>query len=403
MDFSHSERVQELRGRLQDFMAEAVYPAEAVYEAQSGQVGPHVPPPVIEELKAEARKRGLWNLFLPDERFGAGLSNVEYAPLAEITGRSVMLAPEAINCSAPDAGNMEILAQFGTDEQQAAWLAPLLDGEIRSCFAMTEPEVASSDATNIATAIRADGDDYVIDGRKWWTTGLLDPRSRVALVMGVTDENGERHRRHSLVLVPLDTPGVRVVRDLTVFGYTDWHGHGELELAGVRVPCSNIIGAEGDGFAIVQARLGPGRIHHSMRAIGLGERALELMVERATSRNAFGGPLSAQGVIQTWIAESRIELDQARLLVMNTAWLMDTVGAREARIEIAAIKVAAARAAGQVIDRAIQVFGGAGLSGDFPLARAYALARSLRLVDGPDEVHLMTIARQELRRHRPSG
>jgi acyl-CoA dehydrogenase len=398
MDFSHSERVELLRARLLEFMDQVVYPAEAVYEEQCGRLGANEVPAVIEELKQEARRRELWNLFLPDKRWGPGLSNVEYAPLAEITGRSVMLAPEALNCSAPDTGNMEILAQFGSEEQQRMWLVPLLEGQIRSCFAMTEPDVASSDASNIAMAIRTDGDEYVIDGRKWWTTGSLDPRCKVALVMGVTDELAERHRRQSLVLVPLDTPGVRIVRDLSVFGYIDWHGHGELVLDQVRVPRSNLVGEEGGGFAIAQARLGPGRIHHAMRAIGLGERALELMVGRASARHAFGGPLSAQGVVQTWIAESRIELDQARLLVMKAAWMMDTVGARAARTEIAAIKVAAARAAARVADRAIQIFGAAGLSSDFPLARWYANARALRIVDGPDEVHLMTVAREEIKR-----
>jgi acyl-CoA dehydrogenase len=399
MDFSHSDKVEALRARLLRFMDEVVYPAESVYEEQCRALGPHDRPPIIDELKQEARRRGLWNLFLADSRWGAGLTNVEYAPLAEITGRSVMLAPEALNCSAPDTGNMEILAQFGTEEQQRTWLEPLLDGRIRSCFAMTEPDVASSDATNLETTIRAEGDSFVIDGRKWWTTGLLDPRCTFAIVVGVSDALAERSRRQSLILVPLDAPGVRIVRDLTVFGYTDWHGHGELLLDGVRVPAANVIGQPGDGFAIAQARLGPGRIHHAMRAVGLAERALELMVERAEARRAFGGPLSRQGVVQSWIAECRIEIDQVRLLVMKTAWLMDTTGARGARTEIAAIKVAAARTAARVVDRAIQVFGAAGLSGDFPLARAYALARSLRIVDGPDEVHLMLVARQELARH----
>jgi acyl-CoA dehydrogenase len=400
MDFSHGEKVDALRERLLRFMDEVVYPAESVYEVQCRALAPHDRPPIIDELKQEARRRELWNLFMTDARWGAGLSNVEYAPLAEITGRSVMLAPEALNCSAPDTGNMEILAQFGTEEQQQTWLEPLLDGRIRSCFAMTEPGVASSDATNLETTIRADGDSYVIDGRKWWTTGLLDPRCKFAIIVGVSDESAERSRRQSLILVPLETPGVQIVRDLTVFGYTDWHGHGELLLEGVRVPASNVIGQPGDGFAIAQARLGPGRIHHAMRAIGLAERALELMVARAESRQAFGGPLSQQGVVQTWIAESRIEIDQVRLLVMKTAWLMDTTGSRGARTEIAAIKVAAARTAARVVDYAIQLCGAAGLSGDLPLARAYALARSLRIVDGPDEVHLMVIARQELARHR---
>jgi acyl-CoA dehydrogenase len=400
MDFAHSERTQRLREELLDFMDSHVYPAEPVYAEQRRQGDPHALPPIVEELKARARERGLWNLFLPDERWGAGLSNLEYAPLAEITGRSPHIAPEALNCSAPDTGNMELLVDFGTSEQQQRWLVPLLNGEIRSCFGMTEPDVASSDPTNLATRFRRDGDEYVITGRKWWSTGTGDTRCKVAIVMGVSDPEAEPHRRHSMILVPLDTPGVEIIRDLTTFGYTDQHGHGEVVYDDVRVPATHLIGEEGAGFAIAQARLGPGRIHHCMRAIGMAERALELMVTRAQARTAFGGPLAEQGVIATWIAESRIEVEQARLLVLKAAWLMDTVGNKAARTEIAAIKVVAARMLATVADRAIQVFGGKGVTEDVPLASFYALARQLRIVDGPDEVHLRTVARQELRRGR---
>jgi acyl-CoA dehydrogenase len=400
MDFAHSERAQQLREELLDFMDSHIYPAEPVYAEQRRQGDPHALPPIIEELKARARERELWNLFLPDERWGAGLSNLEYAPLAEITGRSPHIAPEALNCSAPDTGNMELLVDFGTHEQQQRWLVPLLNGEIRSCFGMTEPDVASSDPTNLATLIRRDGDEYVISGRKWWSTGTGDPRCKLAIVLGVSDPEAEPHRRHSMILVPLDTPGVDIIRDLTTFGYTDQHGHGEVVYHDVRVPAAHLIGEEGAGFAIAQARLGPGRIHHCMRAIGMAERALELMVMRAQARTAFGGPLAEQGVIATWIAESRIEIEQARLLVLKAAWLMDTVGNKGARTEIAAIKVVAARMLATVADRAIQVFGGKGVTEDVPLASFYALARTLRIVDGPDEVHLRTVARQELRRGR---
>ncbi len=398
MDFAHSERALEMQQRLQAFMDERVYPAEAVYAEQRRAGGAHDLPPVIDELKEQARERGLWNLFLPDERWGAGLTNLEYAPLAEMTGRSIEIAPEALNCAAPDTGNMEVLAMFGTPEQQERWLVPLLEGEIRSCFAMTEPEVASSDATNIATAMVRDGDDYVIDGRKWWSSGAMDARCKVAIVMGVTNPDGPRYARHSMVLVPLDSAGVRIERDLTVFGYHDQHGHAEIAFDGVRVPAANLIGQQGGGFAIAQARLGPGRIHHCMRMIGLSERALDLMVDRVAGRTAFGRPLSAQGVVREWIAESRIEIEQARLLVLKAAWMMDTVGNKHAQSEIAAIKVIAARLACRVTDRAIQAFGGAGVSGDFPLAAMYAGARTLRLADGPDEVHLRAVARYELAR-----
>ncbi len=398
MDFAHSERAQELQQRLYAFMEENVYPAEPVYAQQRRDAAdPHALPPVVEELKALARGRGLWNLFLPDERHGAGLTNLEYAPLAEISGRSVEIAPEAINCSAPDTGNMEVLHMFGTPEQRERWLAPLLAGEIRSCFGMTEPAVASSDATNMQATIVRDGDQYVVNGRKWWSTGSADPRCKVAIVMGVTDPEAHPYARHSMILVPFDAPGVRVERDLTVFGYHDQHGHGEVVYEDVRVPAANLIAQEGMGFAIAQARLGPGRIHHCMRAIGMSERALELMADRVRHRSAFGGPLAERGVIREWIAESRIELEQARLLVLKAAWMIDTAGAKGAQTEIAAIKVVAARVACRVIDRAIQAFGGAGVSADFPLAAMYAHARTLRLADGPDEVHLRAIARRELR------
>lgn len=372
-----------------------------MYAAQrAAATNPHLLPPVVEELKAEARRRGLWNLFMPDRRFGAGLTNLEYAPLAEITGRSIELAPEATNCAAPDTGNMELLALFGTPGQQEQWLRPLLDGRIRSCFAMSEPGVASSDATNIAARIVRDGDGYVIDARKWWTSGALDPRCKLMILMGVTDPDRPPHARHSMVLVPMDTPGVTVLRNLTVFGYIDQHGHAEVVLDQARVPTSNLLGTEGAGFAMSQARLGPGRIHHCMRAVGLAERILELMAERALTRRAFGGPLADQGVIATWVAESRVDIEQARLLCLKAAWQMDTEGNKAAKTEISAIKVVAARLLTSVADRAIQIFGAAGVSQDTPLASHYAHARTLRLADGPDEVHLRTIARQEFRRGR---
>lgn len=402
MNLGLSERAEALRAELLDFMETRIYTAERIYEEQRRE-DIRRPPPVLEQLKAEARRRGLWNLFLPDSDWGAGLSNLDYAPLAEIMGRSILLAPEATNCAAPDTGNMEVLARYGTPEQQERWLKPLLAGEIRSCFGMTEPDVASSDATNVATTIVRDGDEYVIDGRKWWSSGALDPRCEVAIVMGVTDPDADRHTRHSQVLVPLDTPGVSVLRDLSVFGFVDQHGHGEVVYDNVRVPASNLIGLEGSGFAIAQARLGPGRIHHCMRLVGLAERSLEMMIDRAQHRVAFGGAISDQGVVRNDIAESRIDIEQVRLLVLKAAWMIDTVGARAARTEIAAIKVSAARMAVRVVDRAIQVFGGAGLSQDFPLAYAYAQARLLRLADGPDEVHLQTVARNELQRRRDAG
>jgi acyl-CoA dehydrogenase len=384
-------------------MDEHVYPAEPVYREQMDSSGdPFFHPAIIEDLKVEARKQGLWNLFLPDKRFGAGLTNLEYAPLAEIMGRSIVLAPEATNCAAPDTGNMEILAEFGTPEQQQDWLEPLLEGEIRSCFAMTEPEVASSDATNMQGRIERDGDEYVIRGRKWWTSGAASKRCKVAIFMGITDPEAEPHRRHGMILVPLDTPGVNIVRTLPVFGYNEGHGgHCEVIFDDVRVPAGNILGEEGAGFAIAQARLGPGRIHHCMRAIGMAERAFDLMCERAHQRSPFGKPLTRQGVVRNWIAESRIEIEQARLLVLKTAWLMDTAGNKGARIEISAIKVSAPEVACRVIDRAIQVHGGGGVSDDFPLAAMYAGARTLRIADGPDEVHKLSIARRELARYAP--
>jgi acyl-CoA dehydrogenase len=398
-----SPRAEELRERLVEFMDERVMPAEPVWiqqvqeSAAAGQ--PHCHPPVLEGLKEEARSRGLWNLFLPDEEYGAGLTNVEYAPMAEIMGRS-RIASEACNCSAPDTGNMEVLHQFGSEEQKARWLDPLLAGEIRSGFAMTEPDVASSDATNISLRIERDGSDYVLNGRKWWTTGALHPHCRILIVMGKTDTEAPTYSQQSMILVPIDTPGLRVVRSMSVFGYNDPEGHGELEFADVRVPAENIIAGEGMGFMIAQARLGPGRIHHCMRAIGAAERALELLCDRADSRETFGKPVSQNANIRDWIAESRIELEMARLLVLKTAWLMDTVGNQRARIEVAAIKVAVPNIALKVVDRAIQVHGGGGVSQDFPLAYMYAGLRTLRLADGPDEVHKLSVARQELRRQR---
>jgi len=404
MDFEPSTRASDYLARMQDFMDEAVYPAEPVYAQQrrdlAAQGRTHTLPDVVEELKADARSRGLWNLFLPDAHDPAhGLSVLEYAPIAELSGRSVEIAPEAINCSAPDTGNMELLHMFGTQEQRAQWLEPLLDGTIRSGFAMTEPDVASSDATNITTSIVRDGDHYVINGRKWWTTGASDPRCSIFILMGKTDPEADVHHQQSMVLVPVDTPGVEIIRSLPVFGYHDQHGHAEIRFTDVRVPVTNLLGEEGSGFALAQARLGPGRIHHCMRAIGMAERALDLMTVRSINRVAFGKPLAQQGVVQQQIAESRLEIEQARLLTLKAAWMIDRVGAKGARVEIAAIKVAAPRAALSVIDRAIQVFGGAGVSDDVPLAQMYAFARTLRLADGPDEVHLRDIARAELKKH----
>jgi len=398
VDFALSPKAEDYRGRLQDFMDTQVFPAERAYEdyRRDKGDGDHTLPPVVEELKVEARSRGLWNLFLPDV---SGLTNLEYASLAELTGWSVHIAPEAINCDAPNTGNMEVLHMFGTPEQKSRWLAPLMEGEIRSAFAMTEPDVASSDATNIATSIVRDGDDYVINGRKWWISGAADPRCKIMIVMGKTNTEESTHRQQSMILVPMDTPGVENIRALPVFGYQDQHGHNELRFHDVRVPASNLVANEGDGFMIAQARLGPGRIHHCMRSIGVAERALELMVTRATQRIAFGKPLSEQGVVQQQIAESRMEIEQARLLTLKAAWMIDNVGARGARTEVAAIKVIAPRVALAVLDRAIQVHGGGGVSDDFPLARMWAGMRTLRLADGPDEVHVRTVARVEIGRH----
>ncbi|MGH2793618.1 MAG: acyl-CoA dehydrogenase family protein [Actinomycetota bacterium] len=403
MDFEPSQRSTELCAKLLDFMDSHVYPAEKIYREQARAAGrPHFHPPVMEDLKAEARSRGLWNLFLPEERFGPGLTNLEYAPIAEITGRS-FLAPEALNCAAPDTGNMEILAEFGTPAQQKEWLQPLLDGEIRSCFAMTEPDVASSDATNIHTRIAREGDEYVINGRKWFTSGAASERCKIMILMGVSNPDADTYRRQSMILVPMKTPGVILVRALPVFGFQDEGGHCEILFEDVRVPAENMLGEEGSGFAIAQARLGPGRIHHCMRAIGLAERAYEMMCKRVLTRKAFGKELARQGVIQDWIAEARIRIEQARLLTFKAAWLMDTVGKEQARVEIAAIKVVAPNVAQWVIDHAIQAFGAAGVTEDFGLAEMYAGARSLRIADGPDEVHKMVIARKELQRFIPKG
>ena len=398
MDFDLSPAARDICDRMWDFMRERVLPAEAEYEAYREAHDPHEHPPVVEELMTEARKRGLWNLFMPSE---SGLSNVDYASVAEITGWSPVIAPEAINCQAPDTGNMETLHLFGTDEQKKQYLEPLLDARIRSAFAMTEPDVASSDATNIQTRIRRDGDEYVIDGRKWWISGSADERCKIFIVMGKTDPDAAPHKQQSMVLVPRDTPGMTISRHLPIFGYQDQHGHSEITFDEVRVPASNLLAGEGDGFMIAQARLGPGRIHHAMRAIGMAERALAMMVERAQNRTAFGQPLADQGVVRELIANSRIEIEQARLLVLKTAWLIDRHGAKGARTEIAAIKVAAPKVACAVVDRAIEVFGGAGVSNDFPLAYFYAWARVLRIVDGPDAVHRRSVAREELRRPRP--
>jgi acyl-CoA dehydrogenase len=403
MDFQPSPRCEEFRQRLQTFMDEHVYPAEAVYERQLHESGdPHHQPAVMEALKVRAREAGLWNMFLPDPDAGAGLSVSDYAPLAEVLGHS-HIASEACNCSAPDTGNMEVLHLFATPEQRERWLTPLLEGEIRSSFAMTEPDVASSDATNIALRIERSGDEYVLNGRKWWTSGALHPHCRVLIVMGKTSVEGPRHKQQSMVLVPLDTPGVQILRALPVFGYQDQEGHAEISFTDVRVPASNLIAGEGDGFMIAQARLGPGRIHHCMRSLGAAERALEAMCRRAVARVTFGEPIAARANIQDWIAESRIEIDMARLLTLKAAWLMDTVGNRHARTEIAAIKVAAPSIALKVIDRAIQVHGGGGVSDDFTLAWAYAHLRTLRLADGPDEVHKLSIARRELAPYMPAA
>ncbi len=402
MEFSNSLKVEDYLNRLREFMQHHILPAESTYHQQrlalkeSGHQ--HVLPAIVEVLKESAKTKGLWNLFLPDSHEPAhGLSVTDYAVLAELTGWSPEIAPEALNCSAPDTGNMEVLHMFGNDYQKREWLEPLLSGEIRSGFAMTEPDVASSDARNISTLITRAGSNFVINGRKWWTTGAMDPRCRILIVMGVTDPDADSYHRQSMVLVPMDTPGVEIIRNLSVFGYEDQHGHAEILFDNVTVPQGNLIGAQGSGFEIAQARLGPGRVHHCMRAIGMAERALSLMVSRSRERMAFGKELSHQGVIQEWIANARIDIEQARLLVLKTAWLIDTVGAKAARKEIAAIKVIVPRMAERIIDHAIQTHGGAGVSQDTPLAAMYAGIRTLRIVDGPDEVHIRDIARFELK------
>jgi acyl-CoA dehydrogenase len=398
MDFAETPRVRELSEKVWRFMDERIRPAEEEYwRGFSAETIPQRISPVMEELKTEARRRGLWNLFLPDKRFGPGLTNLEYGALAEIMGWS-SIASEAMNCSAPDTGNMEVLVQFGTPEQQEEWLQPLLEGKIRSCIGMTEPEVASSDPTQLATRIDRDGSDYVINGHKWFTSGAAHPKARVILLIGVTDPEAERHARHTMVLVPMDAPGVTIVRQLKVFGFDDPGSHCEVLLENVRVPQSNRIGDEGTAFMIAQARLGPGRLHHCMRLIGAAERALSLMCERAKSRTAFGKRLAEQGVVREQVAKSRIEIEQARLLCQKAAWLLDTQGSLGARFEISAIKVVAPNIAQAVIDRAIQVHGGAGVSQDLPLTQMFAYARSARFMDGPDEVHYSIIGREELKR-----
>jgi acyl-CoA dehydrogenase len=403
MDFAQDAATTELLATLQDFMDERVYPAEPILAAQLAEhPDSWAQQPIVEELKAEAKSRGLWNLFLPGAD-GAGLTNLQYAPLCELLGTSPKLGPVATNCSAPDTGNMELLSAYGTDAQKSEWLEHLLDGSIRSSFGMSEPDVASSDATNIQTSIVRDGDEYVITGSKWWSTGAMNPGAALFIVMGKTDPTAERHKQQSMVLVPRETPGVTIVRSLTVFGYDDRDhgGHAEVRFDGVRVPVANVLGAEGQGFAMAQARLGPGRIHHCMRAIGMAERALALGRERANSRTAFGRTLAEQGVIREWFAEARVEIEANRLLVLKTAWLMDTVGNRAAHAEIQAIKIAVPRMLERILDRLIELFGAAGLSSDFLLAEFFAGARALRLADGPDEVHLNALGRDELRRAEP--
>ncbi len=399
MDFAMSAKASDYHKRLSDFMIEYVFPAEADYDKYRDEAGPHdhTVPPVIEELKIKAKERGLWNLFLLAE---SGLTNLEYAPLAELTGWSLEIAPEALNCAAPDTGNMEILHMFGTDEQRTQWLQPLLNGEIRSAFSMTEPAVASSDARNIETTISRDGGDYVINGRKWWTSGAADPRCKILIVMGRTNPDAAAHQQQSMILVPMDTPGLTIVRSTPVFGWQDQHGHSEVIYDNVRVPATNLLGEEGAGFAIAQARLGPGRIHHCMRALGGAERALALMVDRVRNRVAFGRPLAEQGVVQQAIAKSRNEIDQARLLCEKAAWTIDQHGNKEARHLVAMIKAVAPQVACDVIDRAIQVHGAAGVSDDTPLARLYSWHRAMRIFDGPDEVHLRSIARAEIGREK---
>ena len=397
MDFENSQKVKDLQEKITNFMNQNVYENEDVYKKQVEEGGRWCIPEIMETLKVKAKSEGLWNLFLPDSNLGAGLTNTEYAPLCEIMGRSPIGA-EVFNCSAPDTGNMEVLVRYGTEEQKKEWLTPLLSGEIRSSFAMTEPDVASSDASNIQASIERNGDYYVINARKWWTSGAMDPRCKIMIFMGKTDPNADKYKQQSMILVPFDTPGVKVLRHLPVFGYDHApHGHAEVEFKDVKVPASNIILGEGRGFEIAQGRLGPGRIHHCMRLIGQAERALELMILRAKSRVAFGKPISQQGVVMQAIAESRAEIEQARLLVLKTAHMMDTVGNKIARKEISMIKVVAPNMAARVIDRAIQIHGGGGVTSDFPLSYAYGYARALRLADGPDEVHNMSVAKLELR------
>ncbi|TDI51499.1 MAG: acyl-CoA dehydrogenase [Acidobacteria bacterium] len=399
MDFSHSERSMQYQEQLLAFMDEYIYPAERSVKKtrDAGSYNPAEAPPEMVGLKVAARKQGLWNLFLPDDEYGAGLTNSEYAPLAEIMGHVIELAPEATNCSAPDTGNMEVLHMFGTPEQKERWLLPLLEGEIRSNFGMTEPAVASSDPRNLEASVVRDGDDYIISGTKWWSTGAISNDSKVSIFMGVTDPAAPPKERFSMILVPMDTDGVEIVRDLPVFGYHHRGGHAEVVYHDVRVPATNMIAGPGQGYMIAQARLGPGRIHHAMRAIGQAERALKMMVERAKTRTAFGTTIADKGVVQDWIAESRLMIDQTRLLVLRTAWLIDTQGNKAARQEVSAIKVVAPRTALWVIDRAIQVHGGMGVSDDTPLASMWANMRTLQIADGPDEVHKMVIARRELR------
>ncbi|QBD79021.1 acyl-CoA dehydrogenase [Ktedonosporobacter rubrisoli] len=398
MNFAYSDKVNELRTRLTDFMERSIYPHEQTYREQIAASGnPHHHAEIVDELKARAREQGLWNLFLPDRAYGAGLTNLEYAPLAEIMGR-VGWASEVFNCAAPDTGNMEILVQFGTSEQKQRWLQPLLAGEIRSAFAMTEPEVASSDATNIQLTIRRDGPDYVLNGHKWWISGAARERCQIFIVMGKTDpDNPDRHSQQSMILVPRNTPGLTVKRNLPVMGYVDNEGHCEILFENVRVPASNLLGEEGSGFAIAQARLGPGRIHHCMRSIGVAQRALELMCQRVASRVAFGKPLAEQGMIQDWIARSQIEIEQARLLTLKAAWTIDNLGKKSAMNEIAMIKISVPEVHTNVLNRAIQAFGAAGLSDDFPLASMWAHGRTLHIVDGPDEVHKRALARSVVR------
>ena len=400
MNFSYSEKVQALQNKLTEFMDEYVYPNEKLYHEQIDKNDPFSKiPPIMEELKEKAKQHGLWNLFLPESEYGAGLTNLEYAPLCEIMGRSA-IAPEVFNCAAPDTGNMEVLVRYGTEAHKEQWLKPLLAGEIRSCFSMTEPDVASSDATNIQASIVRDGDEYVINGTKWWSSGAGDPRCKIAIVMGKNDPSAPAHEQQSMILVPLNAPGVTIKRILPVFGYDHApHGHAEIEYKNVRVPASNMLWGEGKGFAIAQGRLGPGRIHHCMRTIGAAERALEELCKRVQNRVAFGKRLSDQGVIQEWIAEARIEIEQARLLTLKAAYMMDTVGNKEAKAEIAMIKVIAPNMALKIIDRAIQAFGAAGVSEDTPLAASWANIRTLRLADGPDEVHKRAIARYELKKY----